>query len=151
MSRYNTYHSDLKITQGKGASGGKCGKAPMGAMKTANWPGLPGKAADAFKAMKKGVREVNGYAMYKGLSEKSYRQETQSRGDVHKGYERAMENEEARKEFEEGPSLSLAKSNPVAAGIIGMDRVTGGNLSKALRASEENAAYAAEQRRRGRK
>ena len=43
----------------------------MGKMGTASWPGLPGKQADAFKAAKKGIREVNGHPFYRGLSSKS--------------------------------------------------------------------------------
>ena len=45
---------------------------------------LPGKASNGFAAMKKGLREINGYAAYNGLSQSSgggnmsFRQETQS-------------------------------------------------------------------------
>jgi len=41
-------------------------------MRTANWPSLPGKASNAYASMKAGVKEVNGYAAYQGLSTKKW-------------------------------------------------------------------------------
>lgn len=71
-SRYNTYNPDLKISQGsasKGAGPGKGGTVNVRQSYT-GMP-LPGKASHAFAEAKKGMREVNGYAAYKGLSQSS--------------------------------------------------------------------------------
>ena len=63
---------ERKITNPNPPANGK--PAPMASvnMRTASWPGLPGKPADGFRAAKAGIKEVNGYAMYAGLSKKNW-------------------------------------------------------------------------------
>lgn len=68
-NRYYTSNSMRKIS-GKSLPGPKAGSTMNMPQKQAftNLQ-LPGKAADGFAALKKGAREVNGYAAWKGLSQ----------------------------------------------------------------------------------
>lgn len=71
-SRYNTYNPDLKISQGSGAKPSGPGKSgTVNVRQSYTGMPLPGKASHAFAEAKKGCREVNGYAAYKGLSQSS--------------------------------------------------------------------------------
>jgi len=68
-SRYHSDHSEKKISAGDGPRLRKpSASAPIQQKQTytGNW--LPGKASHGFAEAKKGIREVSGYASYKGLS-----------------------------------------------------------------------------------
>ena len=69
-SRVNSYFPERKITNPNPPANEKPGRAPSINMRTASWPGLPGKASNGFAKAKSGIKEVNGYAYYKGLSQK---------------------------------------------------------------------------------
>lgn len=65
---YSTF-PERKITNPNPPPGPKSG--PVGAMPQKQGyckAGLPGKASNAFAKAKAGIKEVNGYANYKGLS-----------------------------------------------------------------------------------
>jgi hypothetical protein len=110
-SRYNTYNPDRKISQGsasKGSGPGASGKVNIRQSYT-GCP-LPGKASHGFAEAKKGYREVNGYAAYKGLSQSS------TADDMKKDYQAAaranQKIEEYRTQEEAGYNvLNKAKEN----------------------------------------
>ncbi len=63
---------ERKITNPNPPASPKPGREGTMNVRTANWPGLPGKPSNGFAKMKAGCREVNGYAMYDGLSTKKW-------------------------------------------------------------------------------
>lgn len=72
MNRYYTDDAKRKISAGNGPKLAKAGGAvsmpqKQGYASTA----LPGKASNGFAGPKRGVREINGYASYNGLSQSS--------------------------------------------------------------------------------
>ncbi len=116
----------------------------MGAMRTAKWPGLPGKQADAFKAAKKGIKEVNGHPFYRGLSAKTpdeIQQETA--GSVisenslrSQGYTQEADNMRAQSQANIAASMKSPVSgakNAVDASVSPMASTTPYNPMKRLR------------------
>ena len=72
-NRYWTDNPDRKLHDtGGGVLPKPGGNADSMPMRTASWPGLPGKASNGFAKFKAGAPEVNGYAMYEGLSSKKW-------------------------------------------------------------------------------
>jgi hypothetical protein len=71
-SRIYSYFPERKITNPNPPANAKPGSAPAVNVRTASWPGLPGTASNGFAKAKAGIKEVNGYAMYAGLSQKKW-------------------------------------------------------------------------------
>ncbi len=89
---------------------------------------LPGKPSAAFKEAKKGYREVNGYAAYKGLSEAGNRKPPQLRQGSVKDVQRAVLDDALRAE----------SPYPLVQAMGNMDvrsnmRTNGGSFQKAMK------------------